>query len=48
MTMPSSNNPVECVFSILTAILIDQLLTMAHKTMEDCILIDRNKNSWNK
>ena len=46
MTTSSSYSPVEHVFSILTTIMMDQWLTMAHKTMEDCTLIAENKNAW--
>ena len=46
MTTSSSYSPVEHVFSILTTIMMDQWLTMAHKTMEDCTLIAGNKNAW--
>ena len=46
MMMPSSNSPVEHVFSILTTILMDWQLTMAHKTMESCILSAGDKTVW--
>ena len=48
MTMSSSNSPVEREFSILATILMNLQLTMAHKTMEDCILIAGNENAGNK
>ena len=45
MMTSSWNSPVEKVFSTLQTILTDQQLSMAHKTMEDCSLIARNKNA---
>ena len=46
MKMSSSNSQVKHVFSILTTILMDWQLTMAHKTMESCILIAGDKTVW--
>ena len=42
----SPSSPGQHVFSILTTRLTDLRLTMALKTMEDCILIAGNKNAW--